>query len=162
MGVAGVFFSADGAELLVVPVDDHVLALDARTGESLRRYGGHSGFVVSAALSADGRSLVDGSDDDTLRLWSLAGGDRVLRGHAGAVRAVAISGDGRRIVSVGDDRTVRLWRDDLPHEPAALRAFIAAAAAQGGPRAVRRTRISDAASRGLAFHQRRPAREAAV
>ena len=46
--------------------------------------------------------LVSGSDDGSLRLWSVATGTAVgdpLLGHAEAVRSVAFSPDGRFVVS---------------------------------------------------------------
>jgi len=39
---------------------------------------GHTGFVISVAFSLDGRRLVSGSDDNTLRLWDAATGKPIL------------------------------------------------------------------------------------
>lgn len=72
---------------------------------------GHTGSVNALALSPDGRFLVSGSEDLTLKIWDTATGNvlRTLSGHDQEVLAAAISPDGTRIASGGADRTVRVW-----------------------------------------------------
>ncbi|MFN3741871.1 MAG: WD40 repeat domain-containing protein, partial [Anaerolineales bacterium] len=59
----------------------------------------------------DGRTLVSGSSDRTVKVWEVETGRllRSLEGHPGSVRAVALSADGRTLVSGSSDRTVRAW-----------------------------------------------------
>src|SRR5688572_16865491 len=68
---------------------------------------GHTGPINAIALSSDGRFLVSGSNDNTIRLWDMATGSvlRTLVGHEKPVLAVAVSGDGRWIASGGDDNS---------------------------------------------------------
>ncbi|MBR8839700.1 MAG: caspase family protein [Stigonema ocellatum SAG 48.90 = DSM 106950] len=72
---------------------------------------GHEGFVNSVAFSPDGRYIVSGSDDKTLRLWDIHGNLRgqPFRGHESCVTCVAFSPDGQYIVSGSRDNTLRLW-----------------------------------------------------
>ena len=67
---------------------------------------------VPAAFSPDGRTLVSGTWDTTLRLWDATSGvpnGAPLQGHTARVTAVAFSADGKTIVSASEDKTLRLW-----------------------------------------------------
>jgi WD40 repeat protein len=46
---------------------------DVGTGRELRNFVGHSGTVLSVAASPDGRFVLSGSADQTLKLWSFSG-----------------------------------------------------------------------------------------
>lgn len=72
---------------------------------------GHTKFVTSLALAADGNLLLSGSEDKTLRVWELASGRclRTLEGHTDVVYSVALSPDGRLALSGSWDKTIKVW-----------------------------------------------------
>jgi predicted Zn finger-like uncharacterized protein len=83
----------------------------AGSGRRLRAGAGHADAVTSVCTSGDGRYLLSGGADRTVRLWEAATGRcvRTFTGHAAAVTAVALSPDGRWAVSAGADRVLKVW-----------------------------------------------------
>jgi WD40 repeat protein len=90
------------------------LPAEYRAGEitsELRKIDSPSGPVYGAAFSPDGRKVIAGAYDGSLRLWDARTGKewRRLDGHLGKVWTVAFHPDGRHVVSGGFDGSVRLW-----------------------------------------------------
>jgi predicted Zn finger-like uncharacterized protein len=72
---------------------------------------GHLGAVTALAVSVNGRFVLSGGADRTLKLWETATGHclRTFEGHGGAVTTVCFSADGRHALSGGTDEGLRLW-----------------------------------------------------
>ncbi len=72
---------------------------------------GHGGGVWSVRTSPDGRAIISGSSDKTVKIWEAGTGQcvRTLKGHAGWVLSVSCSPDGGAIVSGSSDKTARAW-----------------------------------------------------
>ncbi|NEO07283.1 caspase family protein, partial [Moorena sp. SIO3I8] len=75
------------------------------------RLQGHTGWVTNIAFSPDGKQILSGSDDGTVRLWDTETGQLIhtLEGHTDTVYEIAFSPDGQQILSGSSDNTVRLW-----------------------------------------------------
>jgi hypothetical protein len=71
--------------------------------------------VNSLAWSANGRCLVSGGMDGTVRLWEFVNGQQIAgwKGHQGEVAAVAFHPGRRQVVSAGHDTTLLVWDTTL-------------------------------------------------
>ena len=106
-----VAFDETGDALFVLSTN--LVLLETATGTIRGGIFRHTDDVRSIAFSPDGRFIVSGSDDRTVKVWEVESGRllRSLEGHAGSVNAVAVSPDGRFIVSGGSwDTTVKVWK----------------------------------------------------
>lgn len=115
----------EGAKLVLAAVQDaaqSVAAADRVPLQGLLRqvleiareqqcFGNQQEAVQSLAMSADGRWLVSGGADGTVRCWDRQGQERIppMVGHTDAVAAIALSPDGELIVSGSWDGTLRIW-----------------------------------------------------
>src|SRR5262249_12475796 len=77
----------------------------------LRRLEGHTDLARCLAVSHDGRFILSGGHDKTLRLWDANTGKQIwqLVAHRDVLRSVAFSPDGKRALSSGQDGAVHLW-----------------------------------------------------
>jgi WD40 repeat protein len=117
-------FSRDGKQLIVGY--DHEKGLNLKTlqvwdllSHQPTSFSGHSGTVLSLAVSPDGKSLGSASYDRTVRLWNLESGEEQshFREHTDHVRAVAFHPNGQEVASAGSDRHIRRWniRNNQPN-----------------------------------------------
>jgi len=72
---------------------------------NVRTLKGHIGLVNSVAISPDGKYVISGSDDNTVKVWELATGRlvRTLKRHKDSVNSVAISPNGKYVISGSDN-----------------------------------------------------------
>ena len=87
---------------------------DAENGNPLAALEGHTSLVTALAFSSDGKRLVSGSQDKTVRIWDVRSAKELIRFEtAGSVCAVAISPDNRHVAcsqfASVPSMTVRIW-----------------------------------------------------
>jgi WD40 repeat protein len=73
---------------------------------------GHEFTIWTLSFTPDGRYIISGGQDATVRVWDLHSGSQIhtLIGHRGAVYGISVMADGSRFVSVADrDLAVRIW-----------------------------------------------------
>jgi WD40 repeat protein len=119
--VSSVAYSPDGRRIVSGSYDGTIKVWDMENGRELRTLRGYGNWVVSEGVplncvisvvySPDGRRIVSGSYDGTIKIWDAESGRelRTLMGHTGAVYSMAYSPDGRRIVSGSFDGTIKIW-----------------------------------------------------
>ena len=86
-------------------------------------------IVKSVAFSPDGKYLVVGCNDNSIKVWNLENGKptAVLK-HNGAVNSVSFNFDGNYLASASNDSTIKLWNVEtwkevrsLPKDKAAVK-----------------------------------------
>jgi tRNA A-37 threonylcarbamoyl transferase component Bud32 len=108
VGVGAIVALTFGGKRVAVAGDS--LALRLPTGQFIKLEG-HDGPVLCCALSANGRLLVSGGADKTVRVWSTEEGTMVATypGHTAAVRAVAFDPSGQTLYSGDEHGTLNCW-----------------------------------------------------
>ena len=79
---------------------------------------GHTREIGEVAFSPDGKTFASGSNDNTIKLWSVDGGREIktLSGHTDWVWAVAFSPNGKTLASGSLDKTIKLWNVETGQE----------------------------------------------
>jgi WD40 repeat protein/serine/threonine protein kinase len=115
-----VAFSPDLKHLAGVIEGKTVKLWDARTGQGVLTFKGHTNDVFCLAFSPDGKRLASGEGPGpyevkpspaVVKVWDAQTGQELgtLKGHGYPVVSVAFSPDGKRLASVSRDQTVKVW-----------------------------------------------------
>jgi len=88
--------------------------LSSQSPHCVRTFQDHSDEVTSVYLSDDGKWLLSGSSDKTLKLWDVAMTKciRTFEGHSSEISSVVLGEGGRRALSACYDKTLKLWNID--------------------------------------------------
>jgi WD40 repeat protein len=103
-----------GSNMLASGCSDRIVRLWDVNGigqQLMRELQGHTSYLSGLAFSPDGSQLVSGSNDKTMRLWSVASGKllKILEGYLGAVTSVAFHPNGKQVALCRADSTMRIW-----------------------------------------------------
>ncbi|CEL56956.1 Vegetative incompatibility protein HET-E-1 OS=Podospora anserina GN=HET-E1 PE=4 SV=1 [Rhizoctonia solani AG-1 IB] len=112
--ILSVGFSSDGHK--VVCGSRKMYVVDRYTGNAvIEPITGHRSWIRSAEFSPDGKRLVSGSDDFTVRIWDAQTGKQLVvcgdndASHSNIVTSVGFSPNGLFVASGSADRTVCVW-----------------------------------------------------
>jgi len=96
---------------VAVEFGSDIIILDVTTGKQMAILSEHAELVTCLTFSSDGKSLVSGSLDKTVKFWDVQTGGvvKTFYGHTGCIQSVSISEDCTRIVSGSRDKTLCLW-----------------------------------------------------
>ncbi|MGH7998575.1 MAG: protein kinase domain-containing protein [Brasilonema sp.] len=128
LGLGGVWYSYSHPLVITKPSNPsqpiNITSEDSNLPNTLK---GHSSDVNSVAFSVDGKTLASGSDDNTIKIWSVTSQQeiRTLKGHTRWVWTVAFSGDGKTLASGSADKTIRLWNLETGQEIGILKGHAA-------------------------------------
>ena len=105
--------SPDGKTIVRGNRDKTIKVWDLETEKLKLTLEGHTGFILSIAISPDQSTIVSGSGsgDETIRVWDFYTGEciRIIEGHQAFIYSLAISPDGKTLVSASGDKIVKIW-----------------------------------------------------
>ncbi|NJM71303.1 MAG: protein kinase [Scytonema sp. RU_4_4] len=124
LGLGGVWYSYSYPLTITKPSNpSQPINVTSQHSDSPNTLKGHSSDVNSVAFSVDGKTLASGSDDNTIKIWSLANQQqiRTFKGHSKWVWTVAFSPNGKTVASGSADKTIRLWNLETGQEIGTLK-----------------------------------------
>jgi len=105
--------SGTGASDSYAPESTVLHLYDAASGKELRSFAGHAEAIRCVAFTPDGKRIVTGSMDKTIKVWSVESGKKLLTlaGSNSWVESLAISRGGDLLLSGANlgDEYIRLW-----------------------------------------------------
>jgi WD40 repeat protein len=113
-------FSPDGKYILsgstsfsnILKKDIPTLVLwDTSTGQQIKVFQDFPAGIHALAFSSDGRFMISGGSDYTVKLWEVDPGKKLkqFNGHTGTIRALSFSPDDKFILSGAIGGEVKLW-----------------------------------------------------
>ncbi|KAG2054607.1 WD40 repeat-like protein [Suillus hirtellus] len=95
------------------PIKCSIKIRDTKTGKLVATLKGHTWIVTCLAWTKDGKTLISGSLNHSIRTWNTKTWQTAeLEAHSHWVRAIAISPNERILASASYDNTVLLWNLD--------------------------------------------------
>jgi len=111
-------FSPDGERLALCRFAPELKMLDAHTGKVLIDLVGHNVNARCACFSDQGKTIITGSDDRTIRIWNAQSGAlmRTLPEHTAGIADIAVSSDGQHLITADAPQVYKAHLWDLKTE----------------------------------------------
>jgi len=92
-------------------VKEVLAALEEPTDQARMVLKGHNDWIWGVAITPDGKTVVSGSADNTLKVWDLETGHcrATFEGHTAGLWGLAVTPDGKSVVSGSYDQTLKVW-----------------------------------------------------
>lgn len=103
-------FSPDGKRIASAGADRYVRTFDVASSTQLRRFEGHTNYVLGVAWKGDGQTLASSAADNTVKIWDAETADqkRTISNFGKHVTAIKFVGETDTIVSSCGDNSVRM------------------------------------------------------
>ena len=88
--------------------DNLIRVYNKNTRRLVHIYEGHDDWVNSLATANNETTIISGSRDGTIKVWTNRITPKVFRGHTASIRMIKHLGE-RYVASVSDDGSVRIW-----------------------------------------------------
>jgi len=103
-------FSPDGKRIASGGADKYLRTFDISTSQQLRRFEGHTSYVLGVAWKRDGQVIATSGADNTIKVWDAETGDqqRTIENFGRHVTSVQYIGETDNIISSCGDKLVRI------------------------------------------------------
>lgn len=103
-------FSPDGKRIASGGADKYLRIFDVTTSQQLRRFEGHTSYVLGVAWKRDGQFIATSGADNTIKIWESETGDqqRTIENFGRHVTAVQYIGETDNIFSSCGDKLARI------------------------------------------------------
>ena len=103
-------FSPDGKRIASGGADKYLRTFDISTSQQLRRFEGHTSYVLGVAWKRDGQVIATAGADNTIKVWDAETGDqqRTIENFGRHVTSVQYIGETDNIISSCGDKLVRI------------------------------------------------------
>jgi hypothetical protein len=107
--ITGIAIQSDN--IIATSSKDRTIKIWDFNGTLLRDFTGHRRDVMAVDFSSDGKRIISGSADGTVKEWDIETGTviRSIDAHDGWVRTVAYNHNSTLIASGGDDGKINIW-----------------------------------------------------
>ncbi|MDZ8067685.1 MAG: WD40 repeat domain-containing protein [Nostoc sp. DedQUE08] len=86
-------------------------SLDPPGRTLLRTLTGHSSSVDAITVTSNGKYIISGSNDKTLKVWDLEIGKEIssFTGHTDKINTIVVTPDDKLLISGSNDKTIKIW-----------------------------------------------------